>query len=297
MTAWLDKSVLLHLRIPFSFFLMPIFCFSLSQSPKPDLLTTGFVFLILHLLLYPASNAYNSYYDKDEGSIGGLEHPPPVSKKLLYAAWAFDVAAVLLGLLIGWVFGLALLVYGLVSKAYSYDRIRLKKYPILSWLVIGVFQGAFTYLMVFQSINQVPLADLSKQEIWIPALLSTLWLLAAYPMTQIYQHEEDARRGDLTLSRMLGISGTFLFTAGAFGLVNVGFYMYFQYWVEGGLFYFGLFQVGMLPVLIYFFIWFRRASRDPGQVNFRSTMRLNLISSVCMNAFFLLVFILRSGFA
>jgi len=297
MASWVDKSVLLHLRIPFSFFLMPIFCFSLSQSPKPDLLTTVFVFLILHLLLYPASNAYNSYYDKDEGSIGGLESPPPVSKKLLYAAWAFDVVAVLLGLLIGWELALALLVYGLVSKAYSYDRIRLKKYPIISWLVIGVFQGAFPYLMVFQAINHISIADLSKQEIWVPALLSTLWLMAAYPMTQIYQHEEDARRGDLTLSRMLGIKGTFLFTASAFVLVNVGFYIYFRYWLDAGLLYFGLFQVLMLPVLIYFFIWFRRASRDLRQVNFRSTMRLNLISSVCMNAFFLLVFILRSGFA
>ena len=297
MASWVDKSVLLHLRIPFSFFLMPIFCFSLSQSPKPDLLTTVFVFLILHLLLYPASNAYNSYYDKDEGSIGGLESPPPVSKKLLYAAWAFDVVAVLLGLLIGWELALALLVYGLVSKAYSYDRIRLKKYPIISWLVIGVFQGAFPYLMVFQAINHISIADLSKQEIWVPALLSTLWLMAAYPMTQIYQHEEDARRGDLTLSRMLGIKGTFLFTASAFVLVNVGFYIYFRYWLDAGLLYFGLFQVLMLPVLIYFFIWFRRASRDLRQVNFRSTMRLNLISSICMNAFFLLVFILRSGFA
>ena len=297
MTAWLDKSVLLHLRIPFSFFLMPIFCFALSQSPKPDLLITIFVFLIIHLLLYPASNAYNSYYDKDEGSIGGLEHPPPVSKKLLYAAWAFDVAAVLLGLLIGWPLALALLIYGLVSKAYSYDHIRLKKYPIISWLVIGMFQGAFTYLMVYQAINRVPLAELFKQEVWVPGLLSTVWLMAAYPMTQIYQHEEDARRGDLTLSRMLGIKGTFLFTASAFVLVKVGFYLYFNYWVDSGLLYFGLFQVLMLPVLIYFFIWFRRANRDIREVNFHSTMRLNMISSVCMNTFFLLFFILRSGFS
>jgi 1,4-dihydroxy-2-naphthoate octaprenyltransferase len=28
----------------------------------------------LALLIYPASNAYNSYFDKDEGSIGGFEN-------------------------------------------------------------------------------------------------------------------------------------------------------------------------------------------------------------------------------
>jgi hypothetical protein len=296
MFQWFDKSVILHLRIPFSFFLMPVFCFSLSQSPKPDLLIALGVFLILHLLLYPASNAYNSYYDKDEESIGGLEHPPPVSKKLLYAALTFDVIALILGLLISWQFALGLLIYGLVSKAYSHDKIRLKKYPILSWLVIGFFQGAFTYCMVFQSINHLPLRALLQPEVLIPAGLSSLLLMAAYPMTQIYQHGEDTRRGDLTLSRLLGIQGTFLFTATAFLLVNVGFFLYFHYYILLGLVFFGLFQVLLAPVLIYFSWWFVRARRDEKQVNFRSTMRLNLVSSVCMNIFFLLFFILNAHF-
>jgi 1,4-dihydroxy-2-naphthoate octaprenyltransferase len=46
-----------------------------------------------------------------------------------------------------------------------------------------------------------------------PALLSTCLLLGSYPMTQIYQHEEDARRGDKTFSLLLGIKETFIFTA------------------------------------------------------------------------------------
>ncbi|MES2733008.1 MAG: UbiA family prenyltransferase [Bacteroidota bacterium] len=296
MRHWFDKSVILHLRIPFSFFLMPVFCFSLSQSPKPDLLVALGVFLILHLLLYPASNGYNSYYDKDEGSIGGLENPPPVSKNLLYAAWSFDVVALLLGLFISWHFALGLLVYGLVSKAYSHDKIRLKKYPVLSWLVIGFFQGAFMYWLVFQAINHLPFRALLQPEVWIPAGLSSLLLMAAYPMTQIYQHEEDARRGDLTLSRLLGIQGTFLFTATAFLLVNVGFFLYFHYYVLLGLVFFGLFQLLLAPVLIYFFSWFLRAKRDEKQVDFHSTMRLNLISAVCMNMFFLLFFLLNANF-
>lgn len=259
MLQWFDKSVWLHLRIPFSFFLMPVFCFALSQSPRPHFIATLGVFLIIHLLLYPASNAYNSYYDKDEGSIGGLEHPPPVNQNLLYAAWAFDVVAILLGFFIGWEFALGIFIYGVVSKAYSHDRIRLKKYPILSWLVTGIFQGAFTYLMVFQAINTLPLHSLLRQHVLIPAGLSSLWLMAAYPMTQIYQHEEDARRGDLTLSRLLGIRGTFLFTAAAFLLVNVGFFLYFRYYVSSGMRFFLLFQLLLFPVLLYFFGWFVRA--------------------------------------
>ncbi|NJK83733.1 MAG: ubiquinone biosynthesis protein UbiA, partial [Saprospiraceae bacterium] len=61
----------------------------------------------------------------------------------------------------------------------------------------------------------------------MPAILSSLMLLGSYPMTQIYQHEEDAKRGDTTLSLKLGILGTFHFTAITFGLATAGFVAYF----------------------------------------------------------------------
>ena len=94
------KNVLIHLRLPFSFLLLPVFLFALSQSPNPDVPKSWWVFFILHFLLFPASNAYNSYFDKDEGSIGLLEIPPPVSKSLFYTAWALDI----LGLILGYLF-------------------------------------------------------------------------------------------------------------------------------------------------------------------------------------------------
>lgn len=82
----MSKNTLIHLRIPFSLFLMPVFSFALSQSQNPNWTKVVAVFIILHLLIYPASNAYNSYFDKDKGPIGGLENPPPVSKELYYTS-------------------------------------------------------------------------------------------------------------------------------------------------------------------------------------------------------------------
>ena len=82
----MNKSTLLHLRIPFSFFLMPFFCFAVSQVETVNWTEAIIAFLAIHLFLYPASNGYNSYYDKDEESIGGLEAPPPVDKQLLIAS-------------------------------------------------------------------------------------------------------------------------------------------------------------------------------------------------------------------
>ena len=157
------KNILLHLRIPFSLFLMPVFWFAISQSQNPDWGITAGLFVILHLLIYPASNAYNSYFDKDEGPIGGLENPPPVKIELFYVAWILDIVAFIIAYFLGgWILSVALIIYSSISKAYSNDKIRLKKYPIISWLTVGVFQGAFTYLTVIQAVDKVSLSEISK---------------------------------------------------------------------------------------------------------------------------------------
>jgi len=286
------KNILLHLRIPFSFFLMPVYWFALSQTNHANTGTSLGVFILLHLLIYPASNAYNSYYDKDEGSIGGLENPPPVSKELFYVAWALDILAIIIGyFLSGWILALALFIYSSVSKAYSNDKIRLKKYPILSWITVGIFQGAFTYLTVIQAIDNILISDLMQEKYLFPAVLSSFNLLGFYPMTQIYQHEEDAKRGDLTMSRLLGIRGTFLFTAGIFLLVTVGFFFFFQ---GKEILHFSAFIVYLLvmsPVLIFFNVWFLKVLKNEQLADYKHTMQLNFLGSICLNVFFVLLFL------
>ena len=290
----LQKSTLLHLRIPFSFFLMPVFWFAWAVVPEWIWWKVVLVFVVLHLLLYPASNAFNSFYDKDEDSIGGLKHPPQVTDQLLWTALAFDALALLAGFFIGWQFVLGLFVYGLASKAYSYDKIRLKKYPVLSWVIAGFFQGFFTFMMVYQALTDLPVQQLFEPKLLFPALLATALLLGFYPMTQVYQHAEDARRGDLTLSRLLGIKGTFIFTALVFLLSAAGFFFYFKAYFS--LLYFMLFQAFLAPGLVFFLWWFFRVNRNPGAADFDNTMKLNLLSSLGTNLFFILFgILLKSG--
>jgi 1,4-dihydroxy-2-naphthoate octaprenyltransferase len=273
------KNILLHLRIPFSFFLLPIYLFALSQSPAVDAAKAGWVFFILHFMLFPASNAYNSYYDKDEGSIGLLENPPPVTKELLYTAWVIDVLALILGwMFVGEFFVIFLLVYGLISKAYSHPAIRLKKYPEISWFVVTLFQGTLTYLAVYQSITaDFQMSQLTDFDILLPAFICTSNLLAIYPLTQVYQHEEDARRGDMTMSRLLGIRGTFLNAVFWLGLSGVGFLVYFGF----------TFVIILLsPLLGFFGWWMLQVWKDESKANFKNTMWLNLLAGVCLTIFF-----------
>lgn len=288
----LTKSSLLHLRVPFSFFLLPIFLFALSADIPEDWSPAVLVFFILHFLLYPASNGYNSYFDKDEGSIGGLEKPPPVNQELYWIALLLDVLAILLGLLIHWQFAIMLFIYGLVSKAYSHPAIRLKRYAIGSWLVAGFFQGFFTWMMAYMGIHEVGFLELWTLPLVLPAFLSSLMLWGSYPMTQIYQHEEDAQRGDITLSYKLGVLGTFHFTALIFASSAVGFFLYYQHYFSA--IHSLVYILFLLPILLYFFYWYWQVRKHHAKADFTSTMRLNMISGLSLNLFFILMLFWRA---
>ncbi len=285
-----SQSSLIHLRVHFSYLLLPVFLFSLSLSPNPDGGRMFWVFLIVHFFLYPASNAYNSYFDKDEKSIGAIRNPPPVERGLYYLAITFDLFAIVLGYLkISFLFASMLLIYGLVSKAYSHPSIRLKKYPVTSWLITGIFQGFFTLLMCYVGLNDFGLETVLKPHILTPAVLTSLILLGSYPMTQIYQHDEDARRGDITLSIKLGIRGTFYFTALIFTLAAAGFVFFFIQYYQ--LKYAWQFLLALSPVVGYFLVWFSVVVKDESKADYSHTMWLNFISATCLNIFFMWFFL------
>ena len=286
------KSTWLHLRIPFSYFLLPIYFFGISISPnlsEPNLL---WLFIILHLFIYPASNAFNSYFDKDEKSIGGLKNPPPVDKNLLYTAWLFDIIGISLSIWQfknNWTLTLMLLVYILVSRAYSHPSIRLKKYAFLSWFIAGLFQGAWVVWIIYIGLNNFEFSHVLKPHVLIPGLLASVILWGAYPMTQIYQHEEDAKRGDKTLSIKLGIKGTFLFTAVFFVMASVLYFFYFDAYHQTK--YGWTFILAMAPIVVFFAGWFLAVMKNENKANFKNTMWLNFISATCLGGFFLYFFL------
>jgi 1,4-dihydroxy-2-naphthoate octaprenyltransferase len=289
----LSRSTWLHLRSPFSYFLLPVFLFALAISPNLEGQRLLWVFFILHFLLYPASNAYNSYFDKDEQSIGGLKNPPPVKKELYYVAISLDVLAIIVGYLaINTIFSIMMLLYGLVSKAYSHPSIRLKKFPVIGWIAAGFFQGFFTLFMSYVGINNFDLSESWHDKTVLAGILATVMLLGNYPMTQVYQHEEDAKRGDRTFSLMLGIRGTFYFVAIIFTLVTGAFFLYFNKFFP--LWYGFVFVMTLTPVLIFYFYWLSRILKDTSNADYTHTMWLNFISSTCLNLYFIYLFLSSS---
>lgn len=266
---------------------MPLYWFALSQTPSINWKDALLIFIVLHALVYPSSNGYNSYMDKDETAIGGIEKPLPPTKQLFFITIFMDVLAVIISLLVSVYFALGIVVYILASRAYSYRGIRLKKYPIIGYLTVVVFQGGLAFWLVYYGTSVekslcVPVATIAGAALLIGGF---------YPLTQIYQHEADKKDGVTTISSLLGYRGTFIFTAiiytFAFGLLAYWFMATLQQTK------FIVLQVFFIPVLFYFFAWAKKVWNNTAEANFKNTMQMNLRASICTNLAFITILILR----
>jgi len=284
----LSASTIKLLRLPFAIFLSPLYFFALSQVPDIHVTKAILVFFILHFLVYPASNGYNSYMDRDTKSIGGLEKPPPPSRQLYLTSIVLDITAILLGFIVDPVFGLLMPLYIGASKAYSYRGIRLKKYPVIGYLTVIIFQGAFTFWLVYYGSN-------NENTLWAPwqgMVISALLIGGFYPLTQIYQHQQDLDDGVATISYKLGYNGTFIFCAVVYLLAWSFMAQFFINKQEGDKLL--LISIFFLPVLVYFIRWFMAVRKNNNAANFKNTMKMNWLAAFCTNAAFIILVIWKS---
>src|SRR5919198_5182183 len=115
------QRAVIHLRLAFSLVLTPLFVWGIylalprSNSWAHVLLA----YLIVHIPLYGGMNAFNSYYDRDEGPIGALLDPPPVNDLVFYVALLCKALALIGGLLLDLRFGLLVGMGIILSVLYS----------------------------------------------------------------------------------------------------------------------------------------------------------------------------------
>ena len=277
------KSTIQLLRFHFSFFLLPVYLFAISQLPAINGTNAVVVFLILHVLVYPSSNGYNSYMDRDETPIGGLKNPLQPTRELFYTTIVMDAMAIALSFFINIRFTLCILVYILASRAYSYRRIRLKKYPVIGFLTVFIFQGALVFYAVFHAVQNNWIMDTPI----FPCLVSSMLIGALYPLTQIYQHKEDKRDGVVSISYLLGKKGTFVFSMLLFLSATFLLYIRFKQINEVNHFYWYL--LIMFPVVVYFLYWMRKVWANEAAANFRNSLWMNILSTICTTTFFIII--------
>lgn len=283
----IQKSTVQLLRFPFSFFLLPVYLFALTQLVHINWTRAALVFVILHLLVYPASNGYNSYMDRDETPIGGVQHPLQPTRQLFYFTLLLDVVALAASLFISLYFTAGLLLYILASRAYSYRGIRLKQYPVAGYLTVLIFQGACTFWLVYHGSSET-----LRTNFPVSGMLAASFLIGGfYPLTQIYQHQADKADGVETLSYLLGYRGTFVFCAAVYSLAMILLgYTFFSSLLFVQFF---VLLIFFLPILVYFLWWATRVWKDTGAADFKHTMRMNVLASTCTNLGFLTALILN----
>lgn len=285
-----SSSSWLHLRFLFSLFLLPVFVFAVSQVPYADTEKAWLAFISWHFFIYPASNGYNSYFDKDEGSIALLKSPPKVDKSLYYLSLFFDLLGILTALAVSLNFAFAVIAYGILSKLYSHPAVRLKKYAIVSFLVVFIFQGGFVYWTSYAALSGdiYPVWDI---DFILAGLACSCLIGASYPLTQIYQHDEDRHRGDVTLSMKLGIKGTFAFSAMLFGAGTLILYCYWKNLAQLNNFW--LFLLMSIPGISFFVYWVAVTMQNRENANHHNMTRMTLLSGLMMLGYFVVVWIVH----
>jgi 1,4-dihydroxy-2-naphthoate octaprenyltransferase len=269
---------------------MPLYWFALSSTSHIDWARAILIFILLHSFLYPSSNGYNSYNDRDTESIGGIANPLQPTTQLYYVTLALDFLGFALSFLISPLFAGCFLFFIICSRMYSWRGLRLKKYPILGYLLVISNQGS----LVFFAIAHGASSNLTTDVPFLLVFAAGLLIGGFYPITQIYQHIQDRKDGVKTISILLGKRGTFIFCAILYLLAFVCLFLHFRdinmlhnFWIV---------QLFFLPVVLYFIRWMLVVWRNPEMADFKNTMRMVWLASTCTNlAFFTLLILNHFG--
>ena len=143
--------------------------------------------------------ALNSAFDRDEGDIAYLRRPPPPPRGLAVASLALMLAGLAAAFALPPAYRLAYSACVVMSLLYSVPPVRLKAVAGADWVINMLGFGTLTPYAGWAATG-LPLEPAPAL-----ALVAFCPLFAAlYPLTQIYQLEEDTRRGDRTLATVLG---------------------------------------------------------------------------------------------
>ena len=144
--------------------------------------------------------ALNSAYDRDEGDIAYLRRPPPAPPHLAAFGLMLMTAGAAAALTLPRRYLALYLLCFVLSVLYSVPPFRLKAVAGVDLLINMWGFGTLTPYAGWAA-TDLPVGPVGRM-----ILLGFCPLFAAlYPLTQIYQIEEDTARGDRTLAIILGV--------------------------------------------------------------------------------------------
>jgi len=172
------------------------------------------------VLLNGGTLALNSAFDRDTDDIGYLDSPPPPPPRLASFGIALMAAGGLLSLVVSQLFALAYGISFVMSLAYSCPPLRLKARAGFDILINTTGYGALTLFAGWAAVR----AEAPRFILLIAAGYAALFA-CLYPLTQVYQYDDDRAKGDRTFTVVLGPAWAVRFATaavlGAFALFAV----------------------------------------------------------------------------
>ena len=172
----------------------------LARAASGDRIGAVLLGLVLWVVaLNGGTLAINSAFDRDEGDVAYLRRPPVPPPGLFGFGLGLMVAGLFISLLLPRTYTWLYLTCFIMSVLYSVPPVRLKAVAGADWIINLLGFGTLTPLAGWASTGE-PLTIWGWFLVWgFGALFAGL-----YPLTQLYQFDEDERRGDGTFALRLG---------------------------------------------------------------------------------------------
>ncbi|MDF2156230.1 ubiquinone biosynthesis protein UbiA [Algoriphagus sp. CAU 1675] len=267
-------NLISSLRLHYSLFYLPVFFFALGLTPNLNETRLLWVFLILHLLVYPSNNLFSTYYSHQKNESEGS----PNKNALFRFGLVLLVISILLSFKISGEFASMVAVFSLGGIVFTHPSLAIKKSPWMTYLIKGTLQGYFAFAMAYAGLSDFGWGIFGKSHVLIPGITLSMMYFGYYPLAEIYL------KSNQKSSLKQGILGTFLLSAFLFTLSGAGFAWFFIQ--NGQQDFLWTFLGAMTPMMLYFLVWFNFIRVNPEKYASKSWVRgMVSLSVIIFNGF------------
>lgn len=214
----LKKEIIIflkHLRLNYQIIILSApFLLGGLLSPMSNINIFLLQYFSVHVLLFGGVTAYNSYWDKDKGPIGGLKNPQAMKHWMLIVSWLMQIIGLCLSIISGiWMF-ISYILSITLFWVYSGPNTRWKEKPMLALLTMSLGTAFLAVLMGYFAGG----GENISLNIIVASIGCSLFVLAMYPFSQAYQLEDDKKKSHNTFCVKYGKKGVFITYVTAFPL-------------------------------------------------------------------------------
>ncbi|MFM9074556.1 MAG: hypothetical protein ACKORJ_03190 [Bacteroidota bacterium] len=284
------RAILHHLRFHYSWLMLPLWLLTVCISPNFGAERLGLTVLLLHFLLYPATNGFSGYFSEKYGSTSSSVH-----RYLLLIAMVLAALAIWLAMKISLVFAAMVLGYTLAMVAYDHPRLPFQRHPVVGLAYRSIVQGVYLLGMIYVGLNDYPITAVFREKVLSAGGRSSLMMLAVLLLISACRQTADEASNEIPRRLSLGIRQTFRLASVLFVIAALGWVEFLGNWLQPV----PVIELvlALAPALLYFIWWHWKVRTDEGAAGSRRLALFIFLLATGMNVFFFRAFLLVSNVA